>query len=281
MFTRQRFSFFLVLSFLACGAFSFSQSLPQVDDARTMLDRIERTLADVQGKSLISAKQIGEFRANASDYAKSMKAAFDQALAEALKYANSEGADGTMQTLQIFETAAKDHEKRLGVFQTDAQKIQTKIQRGEVVPDRPLLQKMRPDELQDFQKFLTPDAREKIRKLHPDLFQISPGDPMPEMNGAELSARNGDLDFAPDFPGEFFDSSAGSSGGAAVVLGCLGTCLSKSWSSCKSCLNNGQTGGAAAWNKFVACWNNCEDLPWWKELGCKLLCLGALALNLG
>jgi hypothetical protein len=163
------FKVLLVWGVLASGTFSFSQSLPQVDDARTMLDRIERTLADVQVKSLISAKQIGEFRANASDYAKSMKAAFDQALAEALKYADSEGADGTMQTLQIFESAAKDHERRLAVFQTDAQKIQTKIQRG----------------------------------------------------------------------------------------------------------------GGAAWNKFVACRNNCEDLPWWKELGCKLLCLGALALNLG
>jgi hypothetical protein len=281
MFTRQRFSFFLVLGFLACGAFSFSQALLQADDASRMLDRIERTMAEVQAKSLITAQQAGELRANMSDYAKAMKAAFDQALAEGLKYAGSQGAEGSMQSLQIFESAAKGHERRLGVFQTDAQKIQAKIQRGEVVPDRQLLQKMRPAELQEFQEFLTPDAREKLRKLHPDLFKSSPGDTMPEMAAEELSARNGDLDFAPDSPGEFYDSPAGSSGGAAVVLGCIGTCLSKSWSSCKSCLNNGQTGGAAAWNKFLTCWNNCEKLTWWKELGCKLLCLGALALNLG
>jgi hypothetical protein len=89
------------------------------------------------------------------------------------------------------------------------------------------------------------------------------------------------MDFPFESPGEFTYSPSGSGGGAAVVLNCLGTCLRKSWSTCKSCLNNGQTGGAAAWSKFLGCWDNCEDLPWWKELGCKLLCLGALALSLG
>jgi len=118
-------------------------------------------------------------------------------------------------------------------------------------------------------------------KMHPDLFKSAPDAAVPETTAPELSAKNGDLDFAPEPPHEFSDFSAEPSGGAAVVLNCIGTCLSKSWTSCKNCLTNGQSGGGAAWNKFVTCWNNCKKLPWWKELGCKLLCLGALALNLG
>ncbi|MCW5206625.1 hypothetical protein VU08_06820 [Desulfobulbus sp. F5] len=120
--------------------------------------------------------------------------------------------------------------------------IESKVKIGEITLDKASLKKLRPAELNEFKKSLAPQGLQKLQKLHPDIF-----------GGTSMNL----------FDGEQVVCAVEKTGD--MLIGGIGDLFSvrdanaAPWSYC--------------WQKYVACWRNCNRY-WWPTRGlCRLRCL--------
>jgi len=204
-----------------------------------------------------------------------MKAAFEAALKDAERAANSQGREGNVGPLDNFEKTAKAHERRMRGLESKITAIQGKIKTGEIKLDKSLLMKMTPTERGEFQSFLTPRGLRLHQQQHPDLFRPGPLrdgfllKPLDEILLASAFSRF--CRALPEQLSTFFVSPAE----AAVAVGCIAPCIAKNWGLCSTCVVGAGTAAISAYNSFVGCWNGCGSCKWYKpwNCACKAKCL--------
>ena len=73
--------------------------------------------------------------------------------------------------LNELQKVAKNHEIRLRAVENRIKVIEGKIKTGEIRLSKPVLQTMNQTEIEEFRKFLLPDALNQYEKLHPEIFK--------------------------------------------------------------------------------------------------------------
>lgn len=274
-----------LLMFFAQGAWAVTDAefgrVLQANEAK--LASIEGTLDGIKSRKLVRLGDEGTDQAMYS-YAESMKAAFDQASSETLKAAKSAGREGNANLLGAFEKMAKVHEQRTAKLEGKLKVIDAGVKAGEIMLDKPLLQKMTPAERGEFKAAITPGAIRNYERLSPGLLNLRVGPTsslMPDTHAVEVgSGENGGscLNISMAAVGDFFVSPAE----AAYAAPCVALAASHNWGACVTCVV--AMGGPAinAWNTFVGQWNGCCGCKWYKPwcCACKAVALAKLIAKL-
>ena len=80
-------------------------------------------------------------------------------------------AKGDKKKLGELQNALKRHEGQLRAIETRLKNMEGRIKGGDVKLSRGILQTMNETELDEFKRFLAPDALNQYEKLHPDIFK--------------------------------------------------------------------------------------------------------------
>lgn len=249
------------------------------------LASIESLLARVESSKVISEKDSEDLGKTMYEYAEAMKNAFDKATKEAEKASKSQGKEGDVQLLNQFENTAKVHERRMQQIEGRTQKLDGLLKVGAIRLDRPLLQKMTPQERGEFRQHLQPKGIQEMEKLHPDLFKGMQNIPMQKPgvstapdDGTQVSSLDSICCMAAvSKVGDLLVSPAE----AALAAPCIGKCLAKNWTACAACVASKGPEAIRAWNSFVGCWNGAgkcwKPWTWPKKAWCLAKLIGKLA----
>ncbi len=162
-----------------------------------------------------------------------------EAYAEQIRAASEEAEKSGIN----FKATAQAHAAKIDNLVKKLEAIDRQVMTGDIVLDKPSLKKMRPAELNEFKKSLTPQGIQKMQKMHPDIF----------------SGRTS-MNF---FDGERMVCTVEKTGG--MFIGGIGDLFSvrdanaAPWPYC--------------WSTYVGCWKNCGRYWWPKRAWCRATCL--------
>ncbi len=287
---RKLIYLLIVVSFLLTGVIVFAQpkemgKIDQVSPAfKGRLDRAEQILRPmvqlfdkIDRQKLVTQRDSDDLEKAVRlmyEYAEAMKAAYDEALRDAEKAGKTHGKEGNVANLRAFEEISKAHEKRVKEIEMETKGIEAKIKDGIIVIDKPLLQKMKPAEREEFRKFLSPEGLKKMEMQHPDIFRpgTNPGASLAPLDGGQLAkAIKGFCNSFPAQIGNFFVSTAE----AEIAARCIPPCSAQNWPACVACIVATGPPAIDAWNRFKSCWDGCCDCKWFRPwcCACKAKCL--------
>ncbi len=240
-------SFGLLLSaslLLSCGIAFAAQPVGSVSPQfKAKLALSESKLQAIEGKTaaILSRKTITVADENID---KDL-----EAYAEQIRAASEEAEKSGIS----FKATAQAHADKIDSLIQKIEDIDNKVTTADIVLDKAVLKKMRPAELNEFHKSLSPQGIQKMQKLHPDIFR-----------GTSMNL----------FDGESVVYAVGKTGSMLVDgIGDLFSVRDANADSLPSCLR-----------QFVACNKNCNRIPWWKfwkRIRCIIHCVRDFVRCLG
>ncbi len=249
------------------------------------LARMEARLATIERTRKIGKGEAQGLEQDMDDYGKSMKAAFDSALAEAGTAAATQGQKGSPARLAAFEDVAKRHEQRVKEYARKMETIQGGIQSGAVDLDDSVLDEMKPDDAQQFSNFLSDKARQQYQQRHPGKV---PGKRVSLLDSLGVTTMAQVMSKVPcvvsgawrNVYGAVLSVVSPSEAEAYYAGQCISSCWSRNWTACATCVVSSGYSAIWAYNSFVGCWNGCGTCAWWRPWGC--VCkTGCLVLFVG
>jgi hypothetical protein len=228
---------------------------------------VEALVGRVESSKLITVRDSDELDTSIRAYATDMEQAADTALKEAEKAFQGKGGNANL--LADFERTAKAHEARVKQIETRTQKIDTQVKAGTIRLDKPVLQKMSPQERGEFKQYLRPEGVKEMERLHPDLFKGLP-------SGAIIKPWT----FAAVTDGRY--AIQGCWGALVETVGNLlvspaqAAIVAQTASSIANAISKGINDKNQAWADYNNCANNCR---WW-QFWCKPACLATLIAKL-
>lgn len=219
---------------------------------------IEALLGRVESSKLITERDSDDFGKSMHEYAEAMKVALDSA-----------GSDA--QLLRNFEQTAKGHEHRLKQLEARTQKIDTQLKAGTIRLDKPLLQKMSPQDRGEFKQYLAPEGVKEMEKLHPDLFKGGLPPPGAMKPGASAVPADGGY-AAQGWYGTLLEAAGNLlvSPAQAEIAAQTATFLAQQAAAVTQ-----------AWATYNACWNNAgtcwKPWTWWAKAKCTAALIARLA----
>ena len=111
-------------------------------------------------------------------------------------------ARGDKHKLTELQNALKLHAERLKIIENRIKLIGEKIKTGEIRLSKPVLQVQNPNDIQEFRKFLLPNALNEYEKMYPDLFKpgTTPAKTTPLRKGMKQDIPNdGNISVVQDF----------------------------------------------------------------------------------
>lgn len=142
----------------------------RLSEAENRLSVMERIVQRTEGTNLIAPEYSETLENEMVSLARTMVAAFDEALKETKVWGESKGTRGTYKNMEQFEVRAKQFERRTKMFADRIRNIEGKLEDGRINVDRSVLGKMSPREKRDFMNSLRPVGRDKIKRENPHLF---------------------------------------------------------------------------------------------------------------
>jgi hypothetical protein len=255
------------------------------DSSKGKFGQIQSLLSQIESGKVLHDGDAEKLDKMMFEYANELKAAFDQASADAKEAAESKGRKGSVESLKVFETQAQQHEQASKGFESRMIIVQNKLKSGEIKLDKQLLQKMSPGEMQQFKQFLAPGALQQMEQLHPDLMKGAPAksslertEETPQLVAQAIPVPLGCR--VADLVGNLIEEKAE----AALAFSCIGPCKAKNWTACVNCIVSKGPAAINAWNTFVGCWNGagpCNWRPWtWGNCARKAACLAVFIAKL-
>jgi hypothetical protein len=235
------------------------------------LGRIEALLGRVESSKLIMQADSEGFGNSIHEYAEAMNAAADTALKEAEKAFQGKGGNANL--LGDFERTAKAHATRVKQIEARTIQIDALLKVGTIKLDKPLLQKMSPQERGEFKQYLRPEGLKEMERLHPDLFKdlrssaIKPG----------TAAASADRGYAAQgWCGALLETVDNLlvSPAQAEIVAQTATCIA-------NCIAKGIADKNQAWQVYVACRNDAgacwKPWTWPKKAWCLAVYIAKLA----
>ncbi|MEA2329433.1 MAG: hypothetical protein QOE68_4392 [Thermoanaerobaculia bacterium] len=254
------------------------------DSTNAKFEEIQSLLSGIEREKVIHEGDTQKLDKLMFDYAKQLKAAFDQATRDADEAAKSKGQRGSAQSAVTFESLALQHEKASRSWEPRLNQIQSKLATAEIKPDVAALKNLSAAGLQEYRKSLTPAGLKEMERVHPELMKASShsrlGTPDPRLVAQGIAVPLSDqIDRAVS---QFIDEVGPDSAGASLAAPCVSSCSQKNWGACAACILSKTPAAIAAWNTFTSCWNSIGTCDWrhWQNCARKAACLATLISKL-
>lgn len=266
----------------------------QLQNASVRLKSIETLFDKVESQKLVTLEGSETVSKATFEYAQAMKSALDNALKSAETAARTEGKQGSIAPLDTFEKAEKANEPRLQKIGQRATSIENRIKEGDILIDKPAIEKLSIMERRDLLNSLQPTARTTYIQKHPDLFksvlevsqkELKPLNKISESQQSFLPNARNIVRYADRYTGITLSNTLQSISEiivppayAAVAVGCIPLVRSKNWKAAVNCIVNAGQQATSIYNNFVRCWDSASGwLKWLKQARC----LATLIVRLG
>lgn len=269
-------------------------STSQLQNASLRLKSIETLFDKVERQKVVTLEDSETVSKSTFDYARAMKSALDDALKSAEIAAKTEGRQGSIVPLDTFEKAEKANESRLQKIDLRATSIENKIKRGNILIDKPSIEKLSIMERRDLLNSLQPPARTIYIQTQPDLFKPVLEAPQGKIKSLDKTSES-QQSFLPNARNVFryADRYSGTPlsntlqgiseiivppAYAAVALGCIPLILSKNWKAALDCIVKAGSEATGIYNSFVGCYNSASG--WFKWVK-RASCMARVVIRLG
>jgi hypothetical protein len=146
----------------------------KLQESDKRLTSIEEGFTRMEALKTIGDKFGDDLNEPLAAYARGMSESFDAAMKQAELAARSQGKDGSIASIKMFEDLAKKHESRLKQLDGKGQKIVQQVKDGTVEIDKSLIEQATPQDRAEFLQSLSAGGRKSVLQKHPDLFKGLP-----------------------------------------------------------------------------------------------------------
>jgi hypothetical protein len=297
---------FVPLFFVAAPALAQTQPIPplqvtqtQLRAASVRLKSVETLFDKVESQRLVKLEDSETVSQATFEYVKAMKSALDNALKSAELAARTEGKQGSITPLDTFEKAEKANEPRLQQIEQRATRIDNSIKAGNILIEKPAIEKLSIVERRELFNSLQPPARQIYIQKQPDLFkpvleapqlevpqkELKPLDKPSENQQSILPSAQNTIKHTNYYVGMVVSNTLQSISNAlvppayaAVAAGCVGLVVSKNWKAASACVVKAGSEATNIYNQFVSCWNSAKGWSKWFK---RASCMARVAIKLG
>jgi hypothetical protein len=132
--------------------------LKNIKSAQDLVNQIESLCSRIQSRKIITSEDVTKLDRPLDDYPARMNAA-------------DEESAKSPQGQKIFRDVLIVHQKQWKNVINKIEAIHREGKEANIIFDRPVLERMRPQEFEGYKNFLSSTGRSKMEKMHPDLFK--------------------------------------------------------------------------------------------------------------
>jgi hypothetical protein len=201
---------------------------PTMDLAEQQLQQLEALVANVLNTHQLSDADSTTIDNVMQQYAGTMYQGFNIASNDAQQAADTQGAQGSTDTIQAFETTAQDHANRTNTLAQNMDAIDDGLANGTINGHAAL--------------------DRKVPAAAPVKFAARPA--RKDAKTTVSSVCRGAAKAVSDFlvpPAH-----------ASVAIPCIAPCAAQNWPACIGCIAGAVGSAISAWNTFRDCWNSCS-----------------------